>query len=343
MSYTLSVVNGDIDFNLYGRVRTVNGTNKAAQDLGEMIQSKFDRKRGGYGTNLDVGVVGALDQSAWIRSELQSLVTRFQSMQQRAGVKDPNELVTGVKSINVTTDKWGSYTWNLQVYVGSGTLVTSYNGVIGRRRTALLGERSATQAVTSGTTAKLSADETIEQAQKRIKNSANWGSALPGFVWKSPELPLSDAIITAVALPSDEFAPTSVTVTPTIPATSKPVHHVSYVINGIEVATATVAPYIVTIPSMQAGSWTISIRAKAADTSVVGAGSVQINLIDYPADRVWSGSKGAIDKTKFRIATAWPFKGSNGIGTYPSGGKGAIDKTKFTFRDGTYAEDHING
>lgn len=338
MSYTLSIVNGDLDFDLYGRSRTVNGTNKAAQDLGEMLQSRFDRRRN-YGTLLEVGTVGYIDQSTWIKAELQSTVTRFQSVQRNAGITDVNELVTGVKSIDVVTDSYGAYTWNLQVYVGNGRLVSSYNGVIGRRRTALLGSSSLNLSSSAGTTnTSLSGDETVEQAQRRITQEADWGDALPGFVWKSPELPVGAASITAAVTPADTFAPTSVTVVPTVPATPKPIYQLSYVIDGVEVAVTTTAPYQVTIPGIKAGITTITIIAKAVDTSVVGGGTAQVTLLDYPVDRVWSGGKGAVDNTAMKFNTAWPFKGGNGIGTYPTGGKGAINQVDYQFRDGTYAE-----
>lgn len=337
MSYTISIVNGDFDFDQHGRVRTVSGTNKGAQDLGEMLQSKFDRKRA-YGTLLDVGTVGYIDQSNWIKSELTSTVTRFQQIQQRAGVSDTAELVTGIHAINVSHDGRGTYTWNLQVTVGNGRLVSSYNGVLGRRLTSLLRSSPANMSTTTSKTPSLSTDETVEQAQARIVDAAKWGPALPGFVWKSPELPVSGASITATITPSDEFAPTSITIVPTIPATPKPVNRVSYVIDGVEVASSSTAPYTVTVPNIRAGTIVVNITAIAVDTSIVGGGTAQITLIDYPADRVWFGGKGAVDPTQMTLKTAWPFKDGNGIGEYPSGGKGAIDPNDYKFRDGTYAK-----
>lgn len=338
MSYTISIVNGDFDYDQHGRVRTVSGTNKGAQDLGEMLQSRFDRKRA-YGTLLDVGTVGAIDQSNWIRSELTSTVTRFQQLQQRAGVTDPSERVTGIYAINVTHDGRGAYTWNLQVTVGTGRLVSSYNGVLGRRLTSLLRSSPATMSTTTSTTPSLSTDETVEQAQARIVDSAKWGQALPGFVWKSPELPIAGAYITAYITPADEFAPTSITITPIIPATPKPVNRVSYSIDGVEVASSSAAPYIVSLPNIQAGTTTIRIQAIAVDTSVVGGGTAQITMAAYPTDRVWYGGKGAIDPNDYKFKTAWPFKDGNGIGEFPSGGKGAIDPNDYKFRDGTYAKE----
>lgn len=187
--YTISIVNGDFDFDQYGRVRTVNGTNKSAQDLGEMLQSRMDAARG-YGTRLEVGHVGYLDQTSWIHSELQDTVSRFQQMQRRARVTDPAELVTGITELTVTSEGNGSYSWNLKVAVNGGKAVTSYNGVVGRRLTALLrGGSAQTSAKNPNIPAQSAGDESIADAQSRIKQKADWGKSLPAFVWKTPVLP----------------------------------------------------------------------------------------------------------------------------------------------------------
>lgn len=278
MSYTLSMVNGDLDYDPYGRVYTVSGTNKVAQDLGEMLQSRFDSNRG-YGTNLEVGHVGYIDQSSWIRSELQATVTRFQKIQKKAGVTDPNELILGVKSISVTTDGWGAYTWNLQVSISNGKAVTSYNGVVGRRKTALLNSTPANQAKTTGvSTPSLTSDETVTHAQQRIVQKADWGTAQAGFVWKSPEVPIPPATITATATLASTTAPSAVTIFPTIPATPKPVAYVSFVINSAEVLVSTLSPYIATIPNIKSGTTLIYMYAKSSDNTIVGTGSVEITL-----------------------------------------------------------------
>lgn len=278
MSYTISMVNGDFDYDLYGRVRTVSGTNKAAQDLGEILQSKFDSSRS-YGTNLEVGHVGYLDQSAWIKSELQATVNRFQIIQRKSGTTDQNEIISGVKSITVTTDGWGAYTWNLQVMVGTGATVASYNGVLGQRKTALLNSTPANQGKTTGKyTPELTSDETLSHAQQRVTAAANWGTSKTGFVWKSPELPIPTATITALVTLASATAPSSVTLKPAIPATPKPVSYVSFVINGREVMSSTLSPYTVVIPDIKSGTTAIYMYANSADNTVVGTGFIEVTL-----------------------------------------------------------------
>ena len=336
--YTISIVNGDFDFDVYGRVRTVNGTNKAAQDLGEMLQSRMDSRRG-YGTRLEVGHVGYLDQTSWIRGELQDTVVRFQQIQRKAGVTDNAELVTGIRDLSVTSDGAGGYSWNLKVTVNGGKSVTSYNGVVGRRLTALLRSGSAQVPASSpNIPAQTQGDESLVQAQSRITPRANWGPALPAFVWKSPELPLPGAAITATVTPADIFAPTSVTVVPTIPATPKPVHTVSFLISGVTVGQTSTAPYSIVLQNIPAGTTTITIVASSIDGIVVGGGSVQVSLESYPTDRIWRGGRGAIDPAQYKFAQPWPFKSGTGVGEYAVGGKGAITPTNYQFRDGTYAE-----
>jgi len=278
MSYTISMVNGDFDYDSYGRVRTVSGTNKSAQDLGEMLQSRFDSSRG-YGTNLEVGHIGYLDQSAWIKSELQATVTRFQTIQKKSGTSDRNELVSGVKSIAVTTDGWGAYTWNLQVTVGTGATVTSYNGVLGRRKTALLNSSPTNQGNTTGTyTPELTSDETLAHAQQRVTSTADWGTSQAGFVWKSPELPIPVAVITALVTLASLAAPSAITIKPSVPATPKPVSYVSFVIDAKEVMVSTLSPYTVVIPNIKSGTTIIYMYAHSADNKVVGTGSVEVTL-----------------------------------------------------------------
>ena len=61
-----------------------------------------------------------------------------------------------------------------------------------------------------------------------------------------------------------------------------------------------------------------------------------------PENLVWDGGVGSIDPSAAVLASALPFRDSNGVGEYPDADSGPINPVDYTFQNGTYADDMEN-
>lgn len=115
MSFTLGMKDGDYDFDDYGSPVAVAGTDKASQDVAQILVSAFDPRRG-YGCRVQPGSVPNTAGEAFIATELNMTIERLQALQNSAHNTTTDERITHIASLDVSREADRvSYHYDLEV------------------------------------------------------------------------------------------------------------------------------------------------------------------------------------------------------------------------------------